>query len=163
MSPGIRQRLGGAVVLLASAGLVWGVTALALVLIGRGASAPRTVELVIPQGAARQVAAGENPLAAAPTLSFTAGDVLRIVNHDAVTHRVGPYAVPPGRSLQVVMQPSAVGAFLCTAHPSGRITFDVAPRGLDLRLTVLPTLLLGLPLGAVVLGVRRVLRALETP
>jgi hypothetical protein len=144
-------------------GLIWAITALALVLLGRAAPPPREIELRIPRGTAREIAAGLDPGVITPTLSVVAGDVLVIENEDTVAHRVGPYLAPPGRTTRVVVEPSAAGPFLCTVHPSRRLTLEVMPRGLDLRLTALPTLLLGIPLAAVVLAVGRVLRALGPP
>ncbi len=142
---------------------IWAITALALILLGRAAPPPREVEVRIPRGTAGEIAAGLDPGVVSPTLSLMAGDALVIENEDTVAHRVGPYLAPPGRTTRVVVEASAAGPFLCTVHPSGQLTLEVAPRGLDLRLTVLPTLLLGIPLAAIALAIRRVLRALDTP
>ncbi len=162
-SPPVRRPLRIVGVLVAASAFVWGVSALGLVLLGRNVRGPRTIELVIPAGAARRVAAGANPLGVPRSLSFASGDLLVLRNDDAVPHRVGPSVVPPGGETTILMRPSTAGAFVCTVHPSGSLAFDVAPRASDLRLTLLPTLLLGPPLGAVVLGIRRILRALDAP
>lgn len=170
MAPGARgrergpRRHGGipatAGILVASTALIWAVAALSVMLFARGAREPRTQELVIPEGTAAGVQEGDDPVDIPPTLSFVAGDVLVLRNEDGVEHRVGPYLVPPGGSTRIALSPSGSGSFLCTIHPSGRLLLDVQPRGLDLRLTVVPTLLLGPALGAVVVLIRRVMRAL---
>jgi len=145
----------------ASTVLIWSITALAVMLFARGARAPVTRELVIPRGTATGVGEGENPLDIPPTLSFVAGDVLVLRNEDDVAHRVGPYVVPPGGSTRIALSPAGSGSFLCTIHPSGRLLLDVQPRGLDLRLTLVPTLLLGPALGLVAALIWRVVRALD--
>jgi hypothetical protein len=77
-----------------------------------------------------------------------------------VAHFVGPVAVPPGQTVRTVVQPSLAGSFFCTVHPSGTLAFEVQPRGLDLRLTVLPTVLIGIPLGLGLLVLAGALRRL---
>jgi len=94
-------------------------------------------------------------------MSFVDGDVLRVTNGDGVTHWVGGYAVLPGRAIEVPVRFSAGSFFSCTFHPSGRLPIVVGPSGPTLRATVLPALLLGVPLGVVALIVRRVLGSLR--
>ncbi len=147
-------------ILAASTGLMWLIAVLSVLVFARGARDPRTQELVIPAGTSRDVATGGNPLVIPPSLSFVAGDVLVLRNEDDMTHVVGPYTLPPGGSARMALSPSGSGSFLCTIHPSGRLLLDVQPRGLDLRLTVVPTLLLGPALGTVVALIWRVMRAL---
>ncbi len=153
------QTLG---ILAASTALIWSVTALALVLLSRGARAPRTQELVIPPGTAAEVGRGEDPVDIPAGLSFVAGDVLVVRNEDRAVHLIGSYAVPPGGSTRIVLQPTGAGAFFCTLHPSGLFSLDVQPRGLDLRLTLLPTLLLGPALGLAVAVALHVASRLDT-
>jgi len=47
--------------------------------------------------------------------------------------------------------------------PAGEISIDVQPRGYDWRLTMFPTLLLGPALGLIIVGIRRVMRAIDDP
>jgi hypothetical protein len=53
------------------------------------------------------------------------------------------------------------GSFFCSVHPSGILAFDVQPRGPDLRLTALPTVLIGIPLGLGLLALVGALRRLS--
>ena len=47
-------------------------------------------------------------------------------------------------------------------HPTGEISLDVQPRAYDLRQTLFPTtLLLGPALGLIMVGIRRVMRAVD--
>jgi hypothetical protein len=147
-------------IVVGTAAAVWGLTAISLLLIGRIAREPRTVEIVIPPGTAAGLEAGVDVLRLPRTLSLVAGDELVVRNDDRVTHIVGPNVVAPGQTVRAVVRPSLAGAFTCTVHPSGTLALEVRPRGLDLRLTVLPTLLIGVPLGLGLLGLVEVLRRL---
>jgi hypothetical protein len=93
-------------------------------------------------------------------MSFVDGDVLLVTNEDGVTHRVGGYAVLPGRAIEIPVRFSAGGFFSCSFHPSGRLPIVVRPSGPTLLPSVLPALLLGIPLGVISLIVRRVLSSL---
>lgn len=143
-----------------AAGAVWGLTAVSLVLLGGATREPEAVEIVIPPGTAAGLEAGVDVLRLPRSLSLVAGDELVVRNEDHVTHWVGPNAVPPGATVRTVVRPSFAGSFFCSVHPSGALAFDVQPRGLDLRLTVLPTVLIGLPLGLGLLALAGVLRRL---
>lgn len=143
-----------------TAAVVWVLTAVSLVLLGRATRRPETVEIVIPPGTAVGLEAGVNVLRLPRTLSLVSGDELVVRNEDRVTHYVGPTAVPPGQTVRTVVQPSLAGSFFCTVHPSGTLSFEVQPRGLDLRLTVLPTALIGVPLGLGLLALAGALRRL---
>lgn len=144
-----------------TAALVWGLTAVSLLLLGRAAREPRVVEIVIPPGTAAGLEAGVNVLGLPRTLSLVSGDELVVRNEDLVTHWIGPNAVPPGRTIRTVVQPTLAGSFFCTVHPSGTLSFEVQPRGLDLRLTAAPTVLIGIPLGLGLLALAGVLRRLR--
>jgi hypothetical protein len=145
-----------------TAAAVWALTAVSLVLLGGAMREPETVEIVIPPGTAVGLEAGVNVLRLPRTLSLVSGDALVVRNEDRVTHFVGPVAVPPGQTVRTVVQPSLAGSFFCTVHPSGTLAFEVQPRGLDLRLTVLPTVLIGIPLGLGLLVLAGALRRLGT-
>lgn len=143
-----------------TAAAIWGLTAASLVILGGAVREPEVVEIVIPPGATSGIEAGVNVLQIPRSLSLVAGDELVVRNEDRVTHVVGPLAVAPGATARTVVRTPLAGSFLCTVHPSGRIAFEVQPRGFELRLTVLPTLLIGLPLGLGLLGLTGALRRL---
>lgn len=151
--------VAGAVVLAACA-FVWLVTAATLVLLSPSRRPPRVHTWVIAEGTAGRIAAGENPLALPPTLVLLAGDSLRFVNHDGVDHTIGAWGVPAGSERLVRFARPLDGSLACSVHPAGLLGIDVRPRGLDLGLTVLPTILLGPGLAAILLGVRAVMRRL---
>jgi hypothetical protein len=156
-----RSRAASALIVGGTTLLIWGIAAGSVLLFARGARAPTTRELVIPPGTAERVSDGANPLDIPPNLAFVAGDVLVVRNDDDVGHRVGSYLLAPGSTTRIGLEPASSGSFLCTIHPSGTLSIEVQPRGLDLGLTLIPTLALGPPLGLVVVLVRRVVGRLE--
>ena len=147
----------------AATALVFAISITSLLLFARGARAPTTRELVIPEGTAAAVARGSDPFSIPASLSFVAGDVLVVRNQDLVAHRIGPLVIPPGQARRLDLRPTPVNSFICTVHPGGSLALDVQPRGLDLRLVLFPTLALGPALGAVVALVWRVAARLAVP
>lgn len=145
--------------MLACCALAWSVTAASLLLLSSDGD-PRIHTFSIPVGAAALIAAGENPLALPPSLALVAGDTLRFENHDGVDHLIGSWTVRAGSTRDIRFARPVDGSFACSVHPAGRLGIEVRPRGLDLGLTVLPTLLLGPGVAAVILGVRAVMRRL---
>ena len=118
-------------------------------------------ELVIPPGTAELIAQGSNPLAIPPSWDFIAGDELALVNNDDVEHWIGQWRVPASGETIVTLQPVYAGVLLCSVHPDGNIAIRVEPSGYDWRIAAFPALLLGLPLGTVVVGSGWVVRALN--
>ncbi len=164
--PRARAKKGGGalrslLLLLSGPALVFGFTALTLHLMGRASRPPRTILLVVPEGTRERVARGENPLELPPTLGFVVGDTLVIRNLDSAAHRIGPFIAPPGEERAFKLGRASAGSLLCSLHPSGRLNLlRVEPRGVEMRLTLAPTLYLGLPLGFLALGLQRVIRRL---
>ena len=158
-----RRILRGAAIVAVVVALMWAVSTTALLIYTRGTRAETTHELVIPAGTQERIAAGENALELPPTWSYYADDELILVNQDLVPHRIGPWVVGPNSTFSIILQPPLGGLFLCSLHPSGEISLDVEPRTFDWRLTVAPTLLLGLPLGLLALAGQRAMRLLDDP
>ena len=117
--------------------------------------ATRTVELVVPMGAAEAVAAGRRASTLPDRLELRRGDTLVVRNEDRVVHRIGASDVPVGHTVRIVVTPALFGTagLLCSFHPSGSI--GVAPLARPgIGRTVIPTLLAGVPLSfALVLSV----------
>ena len=90
-----------------------------------GRSKPAERVIVIPGGTAERLAAGEDVALIPDDLRFRLRDRLVIVNHDATTHRVGPFAVAPGERLEKRFSDAATIAGFCSLHASGRITIEV--------------------------------------
>jgi hypothetical protein len=123
--------------------------------------APGRIEYVIPAGTAQRVAAGE----AVPSLPakwvFVAGDVLALRNEDEANHQFGPFWIPAGTTLTVPLERASTYSYLCTLHPGGAVGLEVLPRNSWLR-TLVPTLLLGVPIGGVLAVAVRVAGRLDT-
>jgi len=83
------------------------------------------IRVEVATGTAERLAAGE-PVELLPrTLEVQVGDRLEIVNHDTVTHEVGPYVVAPGQTLRQTFTTAGVLEGACTLHPSGAIRIVV--------------------------------------
>ncbi|TAK79509.1 MAG: hypothetical protein EPO16_01880 [Dehalococcoidia bacterium] len=107
----------------------------------------RTVELVVPQGAAEAVAAGRPDVTLPDRLELRRGDTLAIRNEDVSVHRVGTATVPPGHTVRIAVTTALLGAagLLCSFHPSGSI--GIAPLARPgIWHTAIPTLIAGVPL-----------------
>ncbi len=100
--------------------------------------APKTIELVIPAGAARQVEAGKEVAAIPSEISFVVGDVLEVKNMDDVSHQLGPVWVPPGASARLDMKQAEQIAYTCSFQATRYLGLDVRqPTTLGTRLTAL--------------------------
>lgn len=95
-------------------------------------------------------------------MDLVAGDVLVVRNEDAGAHVLGSTVIGPGETDRVRFPRATVASFACDFHQAGRLTLHVQPKGLDLRLTILPTLLLGPATGLALVGVWAVVRRLDT-
>ncbi|MBV6395807.1 MAG: hypothetical protein HFACDABA_01389 [Anaerolineales bacterium] len=107
---------------------------------------PQTVTLVVPPGAAAQVARGEQPPAIPKDMIFIVGDVLVVKNEDTVAHELGPLFIPPDSSASLEFSSEESYSYSCTFQAGSRF-------GLDVREPVTPsTRLLGILLSGVPLG-----------
>ena len=111
-------------------------------------SVPDSAEvLVIPMGTADAVAAGDEAPFIPNSLSLGRSGKLIVHNEDVVEHSVGAWVIPPGGSAEIVA-PEDAGQVSCTIHPGGflGVTLDERP---PVTSTIIPSLLLGLPIGLV--------------
>lgn len=107
------------------------------------------IEYVIPAGTAQRVAAGESVVSIPQKWVFVVGDVLVLRNEDEANHQFGPFWVPAGATLTIPMERADKFDYLCTIHPSGSVGLEVLPRNNWTR-PLIVTLLLGIPIGAVI-------------
>ncbi len=119
----------------------------------------RVVELVIPAGTARAVAAGEPAPFIPASLALTADHELVVRNEDDVTHKVGLFSVEPGKTATIRADPTG-NTLTCTVHPSGYLNVTVDHRPGPLTVLVL-ALVVGLPFGALVALISLVVQRLD--
>ncbi len=86
---------------------------------------PQTIELVIPDGTAERVAAGEETPTIPDEMVFVVGDVLQVVNQDSVDHQLGPIWVPAGSSGSIILEQADKFAYQCSFQPSRYLGLDV--------------------------------------
>lgn len=87
--------------------------------------APETVELLIPEGTAEQVARGETPPDIPDGMTFVVGDILLVRNNDVVSHELGPLWIPAGASAEMVLDRDQNFIFACSFQPSNYFGLDV--------------------------------------
>lgn len=130
-------------VLVASIAAVWMVSEMGLRMQGESAArAPQAVELVIPEGTAAQVAAGEAPPTIPFELSFVEGDTLVVVNDDIQSHTLGPLYVPAKGSASMRLDTADHFALACSFSASKFLGLNVR------QATTLSTRLLGISFAA---------------
>ena len=97
--------------------------------------APKTIQLVIPEGTADQVEAGVDVASIPSELVFVLGDVLEVKNQDSVSHQLGPIWVPPGATGSLVMERVNNFAYSCSFQTTRYLGLDVRePTTLGTRL-----------------------------
>lgn len=138
LRPYLRRLL---IVFLISLALVFLISELAFLLqvkLGDTDRAPDTIELVIPEGTAEQVEAGQ-PVPSIPSeLVFVLGDVLLVKNEDVVTHQLGPVFVPPNSSASLPMEEAENLTLTCSFQPSKFLGLEIKePTTLSTRLLAL--------------------------
>lgn len=156
-----RRLLRALAVVVGTTAALWVVMYVALwIYAGGGRSAEERV-LVIPAGTGDVVRAGGNPLELPSEWDFRSGDTLVLDNRDSEVHFLGPWAVNPGASLEVVMRPQLrfIDLF-CSLHPSQQLSIEVTPSRHDLWLPTLATLMFGPLLGLIGLGLLGLARRL---
>jgi hypothetical protein len=140
--------------------VMWVLSSVALLIYTAGTRGSTDRELVIPRGTSELIASGLNPLDIPKEWDFISGDTLLLRNEDDVHHWIGQWFVDAGDTTIVELQPVYAGVLVCSVHPSGQIDIRVEPGGYDWKLPLFPALLLGVPLGLMGSGVRRVVGAL---
>lgn len=108
--------------------------------------APQRIELVIPAGTAKRVAAGESPPSIPANMSFVVGDKLVVVNQDNVDHQLGALWIPPGTSASMDLQTAESFAFECSFRPSKYLGVEVNP-AVTLSTRISGILFAGIPMG----------------
>ncbi len=102
------------------------------------ARAPKEVTLVIPEGTAAAVAAGETPPTIPATMSFVQGDTLVVQNEDVEAHTLGPLFIPANGSASMLLDIADHFAITCSFSASKYLGLDVH------QATTLRTRLLGI-------------------
>lgn len=99
---------------------------------------PKTVHIVIPAGTAERLAKGESIDSVPEKMVFVMGDVLEVINHDAVAHQLGPVWVPAGATGRLVLNEPNHYAYSCSFSNSRYLGLDVRkPTNLNTRLAAL--------------------------
>lgn len=88
---------------------------------------PKLVQLDIPAGTAARVARGEADPAIPSSMTFVTGDTLLVVNHDSVTHKLGPLLIPAGSSSSMKLATEQGYNLLCSFQPSKYLSLSVLP------------------------------------
>lgn len=97
---------------------------------------PKTIQIVVPEGAAQRVADGEMLEILPENAVFVIGDVLEVVNQDSTDHQLGPIWVPAGSTGRVVLEEADKFSYSCSFTPSRYLGLDVKkPTTLQTRLT----------------------------
>jgi hypothetical protein len=87
--------------------------------------APQVVDLVIPAGAAQDLASGAPQFSFPEELVFIVGDNLVVHNHDDVTHQFGPLVIPGNTNASMVLDNADHTAVGCSFVPSRFMGLDV--------------------------------------
>ena len=88
---------------------------------------PMTVELVIPEGTADMVAAGQTPPSIPDEMVFVAGDTLLVTNEDDVTHQLDILYIPAGTSASLPLPEANNFALTCSFQPTSYFNLTVRP------------------------------------
>jgi hypothetical protein len=90
-----------------------------------GRITPQQFDLVIPDGTAERVAAGEQIPSLPDNMSFVQGDVLTVKNEDSVSHQLGPVWVLPGTTGKLTLDQASSYTMQCSFEPSKYLNMDV--------------------------------------
>jgi hypothetical protein len=89
--------------------------------------APQVIQLIIPQGTAQLVAAGE-PVPDIPAeMVFVVGDVLEVINQDRTSHQLGPVWVPAGSTGRLVMDRAENVRYSCSFQDQQYLGLETRP------------------------------------
>jgi len=89
------------------------------------ARSPREIVLVIPKGASKQVARGEQPPSIPENMTFVVGDTLVVKNEDDADHKLGPLWIPAHASAQLSLDRKENIAFECSFQPDNSMGLDI--------------------------------------
>ena len=124
--------------------LGWALAVIWWAVLSPNARPPSRDELTIPLGTAAAIASGQGAFIPA-TVSLAPGGLLVVYNHDEVEHSVGNVVIPPGATAEITA-PAENNKFACSIHPSRFLSMNLTKRPSFLT-TVVPALLVGLPIG----------------
>jgi hypothetical protein len=80
--------------------------------------APKTINLVIPEGTAKKIAEGQSEPSIPEDIVFVVGDTLKVENQDVVDHQLGPLWIPAGKTASLPMGEVSNYAYSCSFRPS---------------------------------------------
>jgi hypothetical protein len=107
---------------------------------------PKVIELDIPLGTADRVARGIADPNLPSSITFVAGDTLRVNNQDSVVHQLGPLWVPPDSSATMQLDSATDMSATCSFQPSKYIGLNIqSPLTLVTRLVGIGEA--GIPMG----------------
>lgn len=111
--------------------------------------APDTIELVIPDGTANQVARGESPPTIPEEMTLVVGDVLLVNNQDSSDHQLGPLWIPANSSASLVLDEVNNWVFSCSFQPSSYLGLDVQ-EAVTLGTRIGGVIFSGVPMAAII-------------
>lgn len=88
---------------------------------------PSQIELVIPAGAAEQIAAGVEIASIPEEMVFVAGDELVVLNQDSTSHQLGPLWIPANGRASLLLDSPSQYAYQCSFQASNYLGIDVRP------------------------------------
>ena len=99
---------------------------------------PKTIQLIVPPGTAKRLAAGESIASIPEKMIFVAGDVLEVKNEDSVAHQLGPIWVPAGATGRLELNDPNKYTYSCSFTTQRYLGLDVRqPTTLGTRLTAM--------------------------
>jgi hypothetical protein len=122
-----------------SVAVVWAVSESAFLLQKETFDRPsKVIELVIPEGTAERISAGQPVPSIPEEMVFVVGDTLVVHNKDLSDHQLGPLWVPAGTSASLNLNQASKLAYACTFQTSRYLGLDVRkPTNWQTRLTAL--------------------------
>lgn len=87
--------------------------------------APQVVQIVIPDGTAARVAAGESVPSIPDGLTFVEGDIFEVINLDKSDHQLGPLWIPAGATASLTMNIPEKLTYSCSFSPTRYLNLDV--------------------------------------
>jgi hypothetical protein len=147
--PAWRRLLELLAFVLVSTLVIFILSTIALVTYTKGTANPSHTALVIPNGSATAIAAGDAVLDVPPVWIFTVGDTLSIDNRDSVAYFIGNWSVDAGMELVIEMESPSEGTLLTDLLPAGVVTVNVEPDGFDFSLIAFTTFAFGISIGVI--------------
>lgn len=86
---------------------------------------PETITLVVPEGTADQIEAGEEPPTIPSEMTFVLGDILEVRNEDVVTHQLGPLYIPAGSTATLPLYEAENFSLGCSFQKNNYLGIDV--------------------------------------